>query len=56
MDELPPIFKNTLIGQEDVGEYMATYAKDHNLLNQPRKSLISSYHATKIALISPLLQ
>ncbi len=54
--ELQPIFKNVEITRDDIGETMRTYAEEHNILNQPRRSLIGSFKGTKILLASPLLQ
>lgn len=55
MAEFPPIFKNTEISREDVGDYMKEYLEDHGLLNKPRRNLIGSYHATKMLVATPLL-
>ena len=54
--EMTPIFKNTQVSKSDIGDHMKAYAEDHNLLNQPRKTLIGSYQATNILLATPLLQ
>jgi len=53
--EMTPIFKNTEIAKDDIGETMRTYADTNNLLNQPRKSLIGSYFGKKLLLTTPLL-
>ena len=52
--EMTPIFKNTEISREDIGEFMTQYAEEHNQLNQPRRSLVGSYYGTKIMLATPL--
>ena len=54
--EFQPIFKNTLVGREDVGEHMKEYAESHDLLKQPRRTLVASYWAKKILLATPLLK
>ena len=54
--EMPPIFKNVNISREDIGEHMREFAEAHNLMSQPRRSLIGSYFGTKILLTTPLLQ
>ncbi|XP_070178816.1 uncharacterized protein, partial [Littorina saxatilis] len=54
--EMPPIFKNTVVGREVIGEFMKTYAERHRLLTQPRKTLIGSFTGKHILLITPLLQ
>ena len=46
--DLPPIIKNTLISQDDIGDYMKNVAKNHNLFKKPRKYLNSSYFAKEI--------
>ena len=40
MEDMTPIFKNTNISFDDIGETMQTYAKENGLLSQPRKGLI----------------
>ena len=35
---------------------MKSYAEENGLLSQPRRTLIGSYHASKILLITPLLK
>ena len=53
--ELQPIFKNTQVSRDDIGEFMRQYAEKHKLLSQPRRTLVGSYWAKGILLISPLL-
>ena len=55
-DEMAPIFKNTTVGLEDIGDHMRQYAEEHDLLKKPRKMTIGSMFGTKIMLITPLLQ
>ena len=48
--EMCPIFKNTNISRDDIGEYMKAYAEE------PRRSLIGSMKGEKILLATPLLK
>ena len=54
--EMCPIFKNTEISRTDIGDFMQTYAEEHNILAQPRRSLIGSVKGEKILLATPLLK
>jgi hypothetical protein len=54
--ELPPIFKNTEVCREDIGDFMKAYAEKTGTLKHPTRMLISSYHAEKILLATPLLK
>eukprot|EP00745_Piridium_sociabile_P036621 TRINITY_DN66001_c0_g2_i1.p4 TRINITY_DN66001_c0_g2~~TRINITY_DN66001_c0_g2_i1.p4 ORF type:complete len:168 (-),score=21.13 TRINITY_DN66001_c0_g2_i1:551-1054(-) len=54
--EMPPIFKNVDVGREDIGNFMKTYAEQHRLLSQPRRTLIGSYFGKNILLTTPLLR
>ena len=54
--EMPPIFKNVNISREDIGEHMQQYAIDHDIMSQPRRSLIGSLFGEKIMVITPLLK
>ena len=36
----PPIFKNTLVSNSDIGDLMKNYAEEERLLFQPRKMLV----------------
>ncbi|KAJ8043356.1 hypothetical protein HOLleu_10407 [Holothuria leucospilota] len=54
--EMPPIFKNTEVGIQDIGDHMARYAEQHKVLKQPRRTLIGSVHGTKLLLATPLLR
>ena len=51
----PPIFKNTLVSKNDIGDLMKIYAEEERLLSQPRKMLISSFSSQNGTLITPLL-
>ena len=54
--EFTPIFKNVEVSREDIGPFMKKYAVENNILNQPRRTLIGSYHGKDIVLITPLLR
>ena len=51
----PPIFKNTLVSQNDIGDLMQTYAEERGIISQPPKMLISSFTLQNGTLITPLL-
>ena len=51
----PPIFKNTLVSENDIGDLMKTYAEEEVIMSQPRKMLISSFTIQNGTLITPLL-
>ena len=51
----PPIFKNTLVSKNDIGDLMETYAQEEEITSQPRKMLISSFTLQKRTLITPLV-
>ena len=55
IDNFPPIFKNTLVSKNDIGDLMKTYAEEEGILSQPRKMLISSFTLQNGTLITPLL-
>ena len=54
--EMCPIFKNTDISRDDIGEYMKSYAEENDIMKQPRCSLIGSMFGEKILLTTPLLK
>ena len=54
-DNFPPIFENTLVSKNDIGDLMKTYAEEEGIMSQPRKMLISSFTLQNGALITPLL-
>jgi len=54
--EMCPIFKNTEISRNDLGEYMKQFAEENELMKQPRRSLIGSFFGEKILLATPLLK
>ena len=52
----PPIFKNTLVSKNDIGDLMKTHAEEGRIMSQPRKMLISSFTLQQNGtLITPLL-
>ena len=51
----PPIFKNTVVSREDIGNLMREYAEKENVMTQPRRMLISSFVLTNRTIITPLL-
>ena len=51
----PPIFKNTVVSREDIGNLMREYAEKENIMTQPRRMLISSFVLTNGTIINPLL-
>ena len=54
--EMCPIFKNTEISREDIGEFMQAFAEEQNIMPQPRRSLIGSYFGERILLATPLIK
>ena len=52
---IPPIFKNTLVSKNDIGDLMKTYAEEGGIMSQPRKMLISSFTLQNGTLITLLL-
>jgi hypothetical protein len=54
--DLPPIFKNALVGKADIGEHMRAFCEAHELLTEPRRCLISSYGSNDIMIGTPLLK
>ena len=54
--EMCPVFKNTNISQDDIGDFMKVYAEEHNIMAQPRCSLIRSMKGEKVLLATPLLK
>ena len=39
----PPIFKNTQVGRNDIGEYKKNYATENKTLKHPQRMLVSSW-------------
>ena len=54
--EFPPIFKNTEIKMEDIGEHMREFARSIQREKGAERSLISSMHGEELVLLSPLSQ
>ena len=53
--KFPPIFKNTAMSRDDIGNLMKQYAEKENVMVQPRRLLISSFILTNGTIIIPLL-
>ena len=51
----PPIFKNTAVSRDDIGNLMKQFAEKENIMVQPRRMLISSFILTNGTIITPLL-
>ena len=51
----PPIFKNTVVSRDDIGNLMKEYAEKEGIMTQPRRMLISSFHLTNGTIITPSL-
>ena len=54
--EMPPIFKNIKITENDIGDYMKDFLKQKNSSFKDTRYLIGSMFASKILLITPLLR
>ena len=54
--EMCPIFKNTENSRDDIGDFMQTNDEEHNIMAQPRRSLIGSMKGEKILLATTLLK
>ena len=54
--EMCPIFKNTEISRDNIGEFMEAYAEENDIMKRPRRSLIGSMIGEKILLATPLLK
>ena len=54
--EMTPIFKNTLVSRNDVGEHMKDHLQREDRIKQPQRQLIGNYFAKEILLGSPLLK
>ena len=51
----PPLFKNTVVGRDDIGNLIKQYAEKENIIVQPKRMLISSFILTNGTIITPLL-
>ena len=54
--ELPPIFKNSTISFEDIGQHMQKWCFDHSTNPKKTRKLVGSMWGKKILLYTPLLQ
>ena len=54
-EEMTPIFKNSLVSLDDVGEHMKKYLEASGKLKQPQRQLIGSFHGHELLLGTPLL-
>ena len=54
--EMTPIFKNAVITEKDIGDYMRNKLKQDNKVFHDTKSLIGSYFGKQILLYTPLLK
>ena len=50
-----PIFKNTVVSRNDIGNLMKEYAEKEGIMPQPRRMLISGFILTNSTIITPLL-
>ena len=55
LSNFPPIFKNTVVSRNDIGDLMNDYARKERIMPQPRRMLISKFISTKGTIITPLL-
>ena len=51
----PPLFKNTLLSKNDIGDLIKTHAEDEGLMSQTRELSISSFILQNGTLITSLL-
>ena len=51
----PPLFRKTLVGKNDIGDWKRKYAKEDGKLSQPGKVLISRFTFQIEVLITPLM-
>ena len=52
---LPPGFKNTEVGRNDIGDYMKNYAIEKEWLKHPQRMLLSSFKLENERIITVLL-
>ena len=50
-----PIFENTVVSRNDIGDLMKEYAGKEGIMSQPRKMLISCFHLKNGTIITPLV-
>ena len=51
----PPIFKNTVVNRDDIGNLIKNNGEKENIMVQPRRMLISGCIVTNGTIITPLL-
>ena len=51
----PPVFKNTVVSRNDIGDWMKKYAEREGIMTQPRRMLILSFHLKNGTIITPLV-
>ena len=51
----PPIFKNTVVSGNDIGDLIKEYAKNEGIMSQPSRMLMPSFHLKNGTIITPLL-
>ena len=51
----PPLFRNTVVRRNDIGDLMKENAEKERIMPQPRRKLISSFIPTNGTIITPLL-
>ena len=49
-----PIFKNTEVGRNDIGDCMKNYAIENEIIKQPQRMLISSFKIKNVTVITPV--
>lgn len=54
--EMTPVFKNTVVKEADIGEFMQQYLKETGQKFNDRRYLIGSMFGLKILLITPLIK
>ena len=55
-EEMCPIFCNTEVGFDDIGEHMQAHVWEHQLSDKPRRLLVGGTKAKQILLATPLLK
>ena len=55
-EEMTPVFKNTEVQLEDIGEFMEKFAHGHKISQAPRRLLIGSCFGEKICRATPLVK
>ena len=52
----PPIFKNTEVEKNDIGDYMKNYAIENEMIKHPQRMLIASFKLENGTVITPLFK